>query len=200
MYGRHQLGDLLLGLSVLGGGRLGHQGGLILLPPQSLMYHIATGRGVSVLTLPPLLLQAALRENMIFPLLLGYAITRQGDQVGSSSPPEIIHSLVFILRRTGPRKNVLRPWWSMTGSAGGPPPLRERFFTALRCGELSSQSTSPVLVGAVSFATAESAGRPPSPSPLFDADEDPGLRGRPSPIRERFFKPRRCVEGSSPLR
>ena len=53
-----------------------------------------------------------------------------------------------------------------SGSAVGLPPFRERFFTALLPGKLSSPALAPIFVGAISSPLrVESAERQPSPLP-----------------------------------
>ena len=77
------------------------------------------------------------------------------------------------------------------GSEGGPPPLRERFYAALRS-EFCYQCLAPFFVGAISSPLGvEYAEWPPSPRLggrtrhrlYFGVDDAAGIIGRPSPFQ-----------------
>ena len=78
-------------------------------------------------------------------------------------------------------------------------PLGERSFAALLRERFFSPALAPVFVGAIfSLLGVESAEQPLSLLRQFGADEDAGLRGRPSPLRGRFFAALLRGEFSSP--
>ena len=79
------------------------------------------------------------------------------------------------------------------GSAGGPPPLRARFFAALLRGEFAAPVLAPVDAGAISLPLGMENAVPSSSSPCpggrnrrrhnFGVDDAAGIIGRPSPFQ-----------------